>query len=59
MSKTFNFKKLLLPVVIIIITVGLMMLIFKNPPTSKRGKTSKAPQITVETVTLAPQKYKS
>jgi RND family efflux transporter MFP subunit len=57
MSKTFNFKKLLLPVVIIIITVGLMMLIFKNPPTSKRGKTSKAPQITVETVTLAPQKY--
>lgn len=57
MSKTFNFKKSLLPVVIIIVTVVLMLLIFKNPPTSKRGHISKAPQMTVETVTITPQTY--
>lgn len=39
------------------VTVVLMIVIFKNPPTSKRGKPSTAAQMTVETSTLVPQKY--
>ena len=50
-------KKLLLSTFIIIITVTLMMLIFSNPPKNKRGKPSKAPQMTVVTQILAPQPY--
>lgn len=41
----------------IIATIALMMVIFKNPPTSKRAKQSKAPQMTVATTTLTPQTY--
>jgi RND family efflux transporter MFP subunit len=52
-----KYKKVLVPVIIIIVTIVLMMIIFKNPPTSKRGKPSKAPQMTVATTTLAPQSY--
>lgn len=52
-----KYKKVLLPVIIVITTIVLMMIIFKNPPTSKRGKPSKAPQMTVVTTTLAPQSY--
>lgn len=57
MSKSFNTKKLLLPVGIVVITTALMMLIFNNPPESKRKKISKAPQMTVETTTLSPELY--
>jgi len=57
MSTTFNFKKILLPVILLIITVVLMITIFKNPPTSKRGKISTAAQMTVETNTITPQTY--
>jgi RND family efflux transporter MFP subunit len=52
-----KYKKVLVPVIIIIVTIVLMMIIFKNPPISKRGKPSKAPQMTVATTTLAPQSY--
>jgi len=52
-----RYKKILLPVIIIIATLVLMIVIFKNPPTSKRGIPSKAPQMTVETTTLTPQTY--
>ena len=57
MLRSPKYKKVLLPVIIIIITIVLIMIIFKNPPTSKRGKPSKAPQMTVATTTLAPQTY--
>jgi RND family efflux transporter MFP subunit len=56
-KKSANYKRILLPVVIIIATLVLMMIIFQNPPTSKRGKPSKAPQMTVEISTLTPQTY--
>jgi len=52
-----KYNKVLLPVIIIIVTIVLIMIIFKNPPTSKRGKPSKVPQMTVLTTTLAPQAY--
>jgi RND family efflux transporter MFP subunit len=57
MSKTLNYKKILLPIVIIVVTIALMMIIFKNPPTTKKAKSSKAAQITVVTTTLSPQHY--
>lgn len=50
-------KKILLPIIIITVTVFLVMTILKNPPASQRGKASKAPQMTVEVTTLAPQAY--
>lgn len=52
-----KYKKIIVPLVIIIATVGLMMVILNNPPTSHRAKPSKAPQMTVETSTLLPQTY--
>jgi RND family efflux transporter MFP subunit len=57
MSNTFNFKKLLLPVILIIITAAIIFFIRENPPQSKRSKISKAPQMTVETITLVPKNY--
>ncbi|MCP4986916.1 MAG: efflux RND transporter periplasmic adaptor subunit [Colwellia sp.] len=57
MSKALNYKKILLPIVIITITIALMLVIFKNPPKSHRGKVSKAPQMTVATATVTPQTY--
>ena len=57
MSNTNNYKKLLLPVILIIITAAIIFFIRENPPQSKRGKISKAPQMTVETITLTPQNY--
>jgi len=55
--KKERYRKILLPVVIIIFTFVLMMLIFKNPPTSQRAALSKAPQMTVATTTITPQIY--
>ncbi len=57
MSKTTRYKKIILPLAIILVTIALVMIIFKNPPTTKRGKPSKAPQMTVATATLTPQNY--
>jgi RND family efflux transporter MFP subunit len=57
MSNTFNVKKLLLPLTLIIITAAIIFFIRENPPQSKRGKISKAPQMTVETTTLTPTNY--
>lgn len=44
-------------ITIIALTISLMLLIFNNPPSSQRTKPSKAPQMTVETMTVMPQKY--
>lgn len=52
-----NVKKILLPIVIIVVTIALIMIISKNPPTSKRAQPSKAAQMTVATTTLTPQNY--
>lgn len=57
MSNTINYKKILLPIVLIVVTIALMMMIFKNPPAGKRAKPSKAAQMTVVTTTLTPQNY--
>lgn len=57
MSSTIKFKKILLPIVIVVMTLALVMAIFKNPPTSKRAQPSKLAQMTVETTTLNLQKY--
>jgi RND family efflux transporter MFP subunit len=57
MSITFNFKKLLLPVTLVIITAVIIFFIRENPPTSKRAKPSKAAQMTVVTTKLVPQTY--
>lgn len=56
-KKIARIKKILLPIIIVIATIALVMVIFKNPPTSQRGKPSKAAQITVATTTLTPQNY--
>jgi RND family efflux transporter MFP subunit len=50
-------KKILLPIAIVVVTIALMMVIFKNPPTSKRAQPSKAAQMTVATRTLSRQNY--
>jgi RND family efflux transporter MFP subunit len=50
-------KKILLPIAIVVVTIALMMVIFKNPPTSKRAQPSKAAQMTVATSTLSRQNY--
>jgi len=57
MSSPINYKKILIPIIIIVVTIALMAVIFKNPPTSNRAKPSKAPQMTVATKTLTPQAY--
>jgi len=57
MSSTFNIKKLLVPVIIIIVTAIVILTIRDNPPKNKQGNQPKAPQITVETITLTPQAY--
>jgi RND family efflux transporter MFP subunit len=48
---------LIILAVIIGVTLSLVALIYSNPPQSKRAKPSKAPQMTVATKILAPQRY--
>lgn len=50
-------KKILIPVVVLIITFMLSQVIIKNPPKSQRGKAAASAQITVETLQLSPQSY--
>jgi len=50
-------KKVLIPVVILIMTFFLTQVILKNPPKSNRGKGAESAQITVETLNLLPQSY--
>lgn len=57
MSNTINYKKILLPIVLIVVTIALMMMIFKNPPAGIRATPSKAAQMTVVTTKLTPQNY--
>ncbi|AOW76578.1 efflux transporter periplasmic adaptor subunit [Colwellia sp. PAMC 20917] len=56
-QKPSTLKKLLILAVIIGVTLSLVALIYSNPPQSKRAKPSKAPQMTVATKILAPQRY--
>lgn len=55
--KNSKHRKILLPLGLVILTVVLVSVIKGNPPESKRGKPSKASQMTVETQTLQPQAY--
>ena len=57
MPKTLNYKKVLLPIIMVIITITLMVFIVKNPPTSHRAAPSKAAQMTVSTAILKPKVY--
>ncbi len=57
MPKPLNFKKILLPIIMVIITITLMVFIVKNPPASQRTAPSKAPQMTVTTLKIMPQTY--
>jgi len=50
-------KKVLIPVVILMMTFFLTQVILKNPPKSNRGKGAESAQITVETLNLLPQNY--
>ena len=50
-------KKVLIPVVILMMTFFLTQIILKNPPKSNRGKGAESAQITVETLNLLPQNY--
>jgi len=50
-------KKLTILAVLIGVTLLLITIINNNPPQSKRFKPSKAPQMTVSTKVLAPQRY--
>ncbi len=56
-TKKPSIVKIIVPIAIIAITLITMNTIFNNPPTTKRGKISKAPQMTVVTQTLTPQPY--
>ncbi|MBA6363360.1 efflux RND transporter periplasmic adaptor subunit [Colwellia sp. BRX8-4] len=56
-QKPSTLKKLIILAVIIGVTLSLVALIYSNPPQSKRAKPSKAPQMTVATKILAPQRY--
>jgi RND family efflux transporter MFP subunit len=57
MPKNVNYKKALLPILIVIMTLLIIFVIVKNPPLSKRAAPSKAPQMTVATLKLMPQTY--
>lgn len=50
-------KKLILPVVVIAVLVGIGLLILRNPPSSSRGGPPKTRAITVEVMTVAPSAY--
>ncbi|MCF2946908.1 efflux RND transporter periplasmic adaptor subunit [Paraglaciecola aquimarina] len=52
-----NTKKWLLPLIIIIVTAVAANFILNNPPESRRGGPSNAPQMTVDVQKLTPQEY--
>ena len=52
-----NYKKYLIPVVIVIVTVVLYQTILANPPQAKRRGKDTSALMTVETITLQPQRY--
>ncbi|WP_223271707.1 efflux RND transporter periplasmic adaptor subunit [Colwellia hornerae] len=56
-QKPSMIKKLIILTVIIGVTLSLVALIYSNPPQAKKAKASKAPQMTVATKILAPQRY--
>ncbi|MGL1956533.1 MAG: efflux RND transporter periplasmic adaptor subunit [Colwellia sp.] len=56
-KKHSKVKKMLIPVVILIITFVVSQVIVSNPPKSNRGKGGASAQITVETLALSPQPY--
>lgn len=56
-SSLISNNKKFLPVVIIVVFILLAKVIMSNPPTAKRGKPSKAPQISVDVKTLKKEQY--
>ena len=56
-KKLSTFKKVVIPVAILIVTFFLSQIIIKNPPKSNRGKVNESGLITVETLKLSPQTY--
>ena len=50
-------KKLILPVVVIAVLVGIGMLILRNPPSSSRGGPPAARAMTVEVLEVKPRAY--
>ncbi len=57
MPKPLKYKKILLPIFMVIITMILIILIVKNPPANHRVAPSKAAQMTVRTSIITPQTY--
>jgi len=57
MSNRLKNTKILIPSIIILVTIALIMVIVKNPPSGKRAKPSQAAQMTVVTNTIMPQSY--
>lgn len=55
--KNTTFRKVILPLLLVVITGFLIFLITNNPPQSKRKKPSTVPQITVKATVLKPQRY--
>lgn len=41
-----------LPLLVLVLLIGLSLLVINNPPTTKRGKPSSAPQLNIEALTL-------
>ena len=56
-NKKSWFSKLVVPICVAVVTVGLVYFIFNNPPESKRKAASNAPQMTVEVKKLIPRSY--
>jgi RND family efflux transporter MFP subunit len=57
MTPNIKRRKTILTLVIVLLTVFLVGTIFNNPPKSVRSGPSKAPQMTVATTLLTPQRY--
>ena len=52
-----KFKKILIPVLVLVISVVIITLIFNNKPSNQRGRPQATAKILVETKTIQPQKF--
>jgi RND family efflux transporter MFP subunit len=50
-------RKILIPTAIVVVTIGVLWLIMKNPPESRRGRPAQTTQMSVEVQKLRPQFY--
>ena len=57
MTNVSTAKKIMVPVIILIITIIIVQVIIKNPPESNRGKGIASAQMAVEVLSLTPQTY--